>query len=156
MASYVRSRKSLSNASRSLHRIIHSSNKSLPVPISSVLTPIRVSRRRRVVRKPWPVLHLSDWLQTGFSNPYNGFYFLGGCQLNSLQQAEAILSDFWSKQERAEGQKPKDPARTIPFYIHGDEGRGQLRRPFLVVSFQPVIGWTGDGDNVNCKKYFGY
>ena len=155
MASYARSEKNLSNASRNLNGLIHRKNKTLGVRITSVLTPIRVSRRRRVQQRPWPVLHLADWLETGFKSPYAGFYFLGGLKLNNLVEVESLLSDFWEKHSSVEGNKPAIPSRTIPILVHGDEGRGQAKRPLLVVSFQPIIGWTG-ADNVNSKKYFGF
>ena len=154
MASYARSEKNMSNASRNLNGLIHRKNKTLGVRITSVLTPIRVSRRRRVQQRPWPVLHLEDWLETGFKSPYSGFYFLGGLKLNNLVEIESLLSDFWGKHSNVEGNKPAIPSRTIPVLIHGDEGRGQAKRPLLVISFQPIIGWTG-ADNVNSRKSFG-
>ena len=49
------------------------------------------------------------------------------------------------------GEGPETPSRCIPLFLHGDEGRGQCKRPVLVVSFQCVIGWSGD-ENVNSKK----
>ncbi|CAL1128522.1 unnamed protein product [Cladocopium goreaui] len=157
MASYARSEKNLSNASRNLNGLIHRKNKTLGVRITSVLTPIRVSRRRRVQQRPWPVLHLADWLETGFKSPYAGFYFLGGLKLNNLVEVESLLSDFWEKHSSVEGNKPAIPSRTIPILVHGDEGRGQAKRPLLVVSFQPIIGWTGadnmyapDGASLQC------
>ena len=153
MASHAR-RGNLSNASRSLHALIHRKNKTLPIPITSVTTPIRLSRRRKVMERPWPVLHLSDWLRVGFNNPYDGFYFLGGLKMDNLKSVESMLDNFWKKNAYMEGDAPSYPKRTFPFMLHGDEGRGLAKRPLLVVSFQPVIGWTG-GDNVNSTKYLG-
>jgi hypothetical protein len=31
----------------------------------------------------------------------------------------------------------------IPIYIHGDEGRGLLKRPYMVISWQCVVGHGG-------------
>lgn len=47
--------------------------------------------------------------------------------------------------------------KELPLILHGDEGkgRGQAKRPLLVVSFQPVIGWTSS-DNVSSTKYLGH
>ena len=42
----------------------------------------------------------------------------------------------------------------VPIILHGDEGRGQCKRPLLILSFQPVLGWSGE-DHVNSKKFFG-
>ena len=35
------------------------------------------------------------------------------------------------------------PRACIPYHIHGDEGRGQLKRPYMVVSWQCVISHHG-------------
>lgn len=154
MASYAKSEQNLANASRNLHGLIHRKKKTLPVPITAVTCPIRVSRRRKVMERPWPVLHLTDWLDVGFGHPYHGFYFLGGHKVTQIEQVEAMLSSFWEKYSSlADGEHPLDAKRSIPFFIHGDEGRGQCKRPLLVVSFQMLLGWDGGGDHVNSTKF---
>lgn len=155
MAAYARSEKNLSNASRNLNALIHRKGKTLPVPITPVLCPIRVSRRRNVMERPWPVLHLSSWLKIGFEHRrFNGFYFLGGHDLTQIDEVESMLGVFWDRYSAIDTHQPPHPRRTIPIYIHGDEGRGQCRRPLLVVSFQPILGWHGGGDHVNSTKLF--
>lgn len=157
MASYARRNPSLSNASRNLHALIHKKKKTLPIPITSVTAPVRVSRRRRVQSRPWPVLHLSSWLQKSFeSRLYGGFYFLGGNTLDNVPAVEDMLKRFWERFANVEpGDVPHTPARTIPYLLHGDEGRGQCKRPLLVISFQPVFGWTGE-EHVNSTKRLGF
>ncbi len=66
-----------------------------------------------------------------------------------------MLQRFWSRHAFVDASLPEFPRQTIPFLIHGDEGRGQCKRPVLVVSFQPIIGWSGE-DHVNSSKYFAY
>lgn len=72
---------------------------------------------------------------------YRGMQVLGGHRLEDLPAIESMLSQFWSRYQY------QDPAvapivltRTIPLFVHGDEGRGQVKRPLMVVSIQPILG----------------
>ena len=58
--------KKLKNASRGLFNYIHEQGKTLPVPLSAVMAPVRgKSRHKHIERtRPWPVLFLSDWVRT--------------------------------------------------------------------------------------------
>lgn len=67
---------------------------------------------------------------------------------------ESMLSRFWSRYAKIDGVHVPYPSRTVPWMLHGDEGRGQCKRPLLVVSFQPVIGWSGE-EYLNSTKCFG-
>ena len=112
------------------------------------MTPLRArrfARRCKVLREPWPVLHLRDWVRTAFQAPWLGAFFLAGHRLPDLQKAKDLLEQFWERHFFADGQRPRSPRRTIPYYIHGDEGRGQAKRPVEVISFQPVLPWSGEG-----------
>ena len=125
MASYGGKKTSASNASRNLNGLIHREGKTLPVPITAVPCPIRVSRRRKVMEQPWPVLHLSSWLKIGFEHRhYKGFYFLGGHDVSNIGAVEKMLAGFWEKYSAIDTSQPPNPKRTIPFCLHGDEGRG--------------------------------
>lgn len=159
IATFARRNPSLSNASRNLNAVIHRRGKTLAVPISSVLTPVRVSRRRKVEVRPWPVMFLSDWLKLCFENRrYGGFYWLGGHTMDQLPEVETMLERFWDRYSQLgpmeSSQCPSNPSRCIPFLLHGDEGRGQCKRPLLVLSYQPLLGWHGE-DLVNSKAIFG-
>ena len=103
MASYARPG-NLSNASRSLHALIHRKDKTLPIPITSVNA--RLARHRKVMQRPWQVLHLSDWLRVGFNNPYDDFYFLGGLKMDNLKSVESMLDNFWKKHAYMEDDAP--------------------------------------------------
>lgn len=158
MARGIRHSKNLKNASRTLQNFIHKKGKTLEAAISMVDTPLRVravSKRKKVEVRPWPVLPLQAWLRAGFAEPFHGFYFLGGFQLDSVSEAKALLESFWEKHRFVDSDMPKYPSSTIPFYIHGDEGRGQGKRPILVLSYQPILGWKEDGDHVNSKGFLG-
>ncbi|CAL1155950.1 unnamed protein product [Cladocopium goreaui] len=122
------------NVSRNLHFYIHKKNMTLPVATSSVVIPIkaRVSRRFAVARKPWPVFHLSSWIKTAMeTKPFEGFFLLAGMKLDKLAQAEDALELFWSRYKAVDPNTPDYPRRTLPFYIHGDEGRSQVKRNTL-------------------------
>lgn len=144
------------NHSRNLYGYIQKKGKALPVPVSTVTTPIRVSRRRKMELRPWPVMHLSSWAKIVLEQ-YGGFFFFGGMTLNNLPDVEAMLSGFWDKYQKAEGESTEHPTRTIPYMLHGDEGRGRCKRPVLIVSFQGALGWKKDAnlsmdDLLNSKK----
>jgi hypothetical protein len=47
---------------------------------------------------------------------------------------------------------PEHPEITIPFFIHGDEGRGQCKRAVLVLAAQPVFGWGGENSITSHKQ----
>ena len=139
-----------------MHGYIHQKGKTLPVAISTVTIPMktRVSRRFAIARRPWPVFHLC-WIQTGMEmNEFRGFFFLGGLKLDQLVAAENALELFWDRYKVVDANSPRNPRRTIPFFIHGDEGRGQVKRPLLIISFQCLMSWTGT-EKVNSTKSFG-
>lgn len=147
------------NASRNLYHYIKKQRMSLPVQVSTVDAPVRVSRRRVSSRKPWPVMLLSSWAKEVLEG-YGGFFFFGGLTIDDLEQVETTLARFWNRFEKADGESTPHPTRTIPFFVHGDEGRGQLKRPVLVLSFQALLGWKKDvhltmDDLLNSKKILG-
>ena len=147
-----------SNASRNLGKFIFSTNKALKVTVSAVQTPLKArafSRTRQIETEPWPVFYLSDWLKVSFADPYRGFYWLGGFRLENLDLAGQLLAEFWQKYRHVDPNMdfPEVPSRTLPLYLHGDEGRGQCKRPIMVISYQPLLGWTGN-ETVNAKGCF--
>lgn len=144
-----------SNCSRGLHGFIHRTGRTLRVQIDAVQTPIKISHRRKVGTRPWPVCYLSSWCKVCMEDrKYAGFFLLGGHHVyNDVEKIESMLLNFWNRYLRVDPQEemPPSPERTIGFYIHGDEGRGQGRRPLLIISFQPIIPWCGENE-VNSKK----
>ena len=85
-----------------------------------------------------------------FGEPqYNGFFFLAGHSLDRMSVAEGILERFWDRYKFVDPVvMPKDPKRTLPVYIHGDEGRGSVKRPIMIISVQPAISAKGE-DTIN-------
>lgn len=146
--------KGSSNASRHLNKFLVRNKHALAVPITHVMTPLRsrrFSRRRKEVVQPWPVLHLRDWIQVAFRAPFFGHFLLGGRQVQEIGLVEAMLTQFWNRYEFEAGMMPHTPSRTIGLFLHGDEGRGQCKRPILNVAFQPIISWAGE-NTVNLQK----
>ena len=158
MADIVRRDHKKRNLSRGLFNLIHRKNKTLPIPVTNVTIPVKtkVSRRISVAPKPWPVFHLSDWITTCFNVPeFSGFFVLGGKKVDQLQDVEAMLSRFWDRYVHVDRDSlPQVPARTVPFFLHGDEGRGLVKRPIMILAFQPVVGWGGESHS-NTIKYPG-
>lgn len=115
------------------------------------------SRHNKRAEYVWPVLHLSSWLKTSFEDPYGGFFWLGGLRVqDELAEIKNSLKVFWEHYQHVDvgdggGEPPQRPECTIPFFLHGDEGRGQVKRPILVISYQPLMSW-GNIDNVNSSK----
>ena len=88
----------------------------------------------------WPCLLLSDWLRAGFEEPFGGHFFLGGYRMvDEMESIKQMFSEFWARYKFHSATPPPDPERTIPVYLHGDEGRGQVKRPVKVISYQPCI-----------------
>jgi len=88
----------------------------------------------------------------GFNTPFEGFFFLGGKKVDQLREVEDQLSKFWQHYKYVDSDVPSSPKRTLPIYLHGDEGRGLVKRPILILAFQPIIGW-GAKKQVNTIKY---
>ena len=82
-------------------------------------------------------------------------FFLGGLTLENLPSVHGMLSRFWERYSHVEDVvEVAHPSTTIPWFLHGDEGRGLGKRPLLVISYQCCIGYTGE-ENINSKKNFG-
>ena len=135
------------NACRNLHRMLQDEKLSLPVSISIIDVPIRDlkrKRRRRIVG--WPVLRLSDWAQCALGR--GGPLLLAGHCLEDEPAWRGELKRFWDQYSLIDGHHPLfssgiDTSCTIPFLIHGDEGRGRNKQPLLTISFQGILSHYG-------------
>ena len=57
-----------------------------------------------------------------------------------------MLSIFWTKFLKSNPEvdlQGVNPEVAIPVCVHGDEGRGKVRRPIMVLAFQPMVSWLG-------------
>ena len=136
------------NESRALHGLIHRTGRTLNVAVHSVHTPIKILKGKpRVEVCNYPVLFLSSWVQQILRS--GGQMLLGGFRLQDSAGYIAMFSSFW---ERFRFVRPDldlytrqdwDHSMCIPVAYHGDEGRGKLKRPILILAFQPLISFKG-------------
>ena len=140
---------SRSNVCRNLHRLLKRSGAQYPVPLTTVPVSIRL-------RKPkphsevidWPIIRISDWAQVLLQ--MNPKFLLGGHRMEDIDGWKMMLCTFWDMYRMIDEQHPMyctsdhpPPSNTIPYCLRGDEGRGLRNKPFLVESFQAVIGLDG-------------
>lgn len=64
------------------------------------------------------------------------------------KQVAFTLAIFWGTFQQCDPNHPvftdgTDLETAIPYMIHGDEGRGLRRQPFMVQAWQPVLSWKG-------------
>ena len=130
-----------SHICRNLHTTVRQFKRLLPVKMSTVQTHVRLSKRRiQEVRVAYPVLHLSDWVECNFN--LGGHFFTAGLGLDKADQFQQELIDFWKKFTAAEPgfDLPQSQwGESIPLAIHGDEGRGRLKQPVMVMATQTII-----------------
>ena len=148
------------HACEKLHRVIAKEKRKLDVKISRVPLWVRYSRKRLAPAfVHYPVLRMPDWVETIFKN--GGHFFLGGRSMDMWPQVQNELLHFWSAYKKIDSDFPlyKDmPERKlgscIPVAIHGDEGRGRLHNPVMVVALQTLLPLVGK--KTNMQGYLAY
>ena len=104
------------------------------------------------------VIRLKDWMT--FIVRHNVIHMMVGLYNSDKDREGAILRKFWENYRVVQpnhmmwtlvdsGQL--DTSRTIPLLLHGDEGRGRKRCPFLVLSWHSVLGFGTDLANKTRK-----
>ena len=95
----------------------------------------------------WPTLSMASWIQVlGESFPE---FMLGGFRMDQEREWRSLLSWFWDMYYQINPTHPiyelagADHACTIPYMLHGDEGRGLRSLAFMVESWQFVISHLG-------------
>ena len=138
------------NQCRNLHKLVHKRGYTLPVKIESVETPVRVlSGKRRVAVVPYPVIHLSEWAAYLLNS--NGYekILLAGYELADEKNWRRTFSCFWKRYRKVRPHlelfsvPDTDLSMCIPYGLHGDEGRGKMKRPIMCLSFQPIVSHRG-------------
>ena len=83
---------------------------------------------------------------------YKPTLLLGGYILEEVDAWTNMFRNFWDDYKVVNAAHPcfNDSlawegglSRAVPFMVHGDEGRGLHRRPFLLISIQPLISHLG-------------
>lgn len=126
--------KSLNNAERDLHKLFRENDMVMPVPVDD----LEASTGLNV-----PCIPFAHWFP--FLMERKPEYLLGGFPVGPT--SELLLGAFW-RQMRASMpdheiflmHSEATLARTVPWYLHMDEGVGQRRRAVLVVAGQAVFG----------------
>ena len=119
---------------------------SLAVDISQVVLTIKDLRQSQETKVAWPVIKLSAWVKLGLER--GGEMMLGGHTISNESGWRALLRTFWSRYKLVDDSHPLfnsklDPEVVLPFYLHGDEGRGRVKKPLLTISFQMVLSHYG-------------
>ena len=146
------------NECRNLHALIHQTGKTLPVTVETVRIKIRILKGKvRTEEVEWPVLYLSEWARTIFAS--GGHMLLAGHSLNETDTFGSVFGTFWDRYRFVDPDHSiYDGSRNVRFAIpvacHGDEGRGKLKRPIMILSYQPLISVLGPR-YVNSSGYLG-
>ena len=167
----ARSRKSKSgrarghNASRDFHRWVHRAGKTFQVNISKVKIPRNIKKKNKFGRKVntdtvmmHSVIHLSSWLEAVMKTFPD--FFLGGYSFLDDHLWMNMFGDFWKHFRSVCPSHPiyskteAERSCTIPFAIHGDEGRGLSKVPLMVISFQVLIPSSGP-ENLSSTQCLG-
>ena len=128
-----------SNSERDMHNTLDKFGLGLEIP----LTPLHLSDQKKDI----PVLRLRDW--AAYLLRFNVWHLVCGLMAPNEQREKAVLRSFWHK---FRCQNPRHPIfelaaegkicldRVAPCVLHGDEGRGQKRQPFLVCNYHSLLG----------------
>ena len=114
----------------------------LPVPLTAIEKTPGVR-----FQGEFKVISLRSWAQ--FLVDYNLWYTLVGLNRTDTERERAILGEFWRRYKAAHpsheiwetmDRHSVDPRRCCPMLLHGDEGRGRKKAPFLVCAYHSFIG----------------
>ena len=145
------------NACRTIRRLIkRTPGVALKIPVNVFEIHVKLRKPVRVLKTFWPMLTVSDWVRYLVSHKPQ--LLLAGSSVDGAWRD--TFSGFWRKYRQIDGSHPIysesfDYSSCIPILLHGDEGRGHLRRPFLVLSFQCLIGHQGL-ETVNDTSLLGF
>lgn len=130
-----------------MHTLIHKAGITLPLRIHTVEIPVR--RKKPKLRKLWvhyPVILPRTWMT--YLLECHSKLLLGGHSIEDETLWKGELSQFWKLYLKTDPQHPMNfggppQDRTVPLYIHGDEGRGKYHMPLMVQCIQPAISFKG-------------
>jgi len=137
------SRCSQKNSERDVERVSRQYKLQLPVPM-------RELQKSPGVRYmgTFHVIALEDWMQ--FIVDHNLFHILCGLNQPDHKRERAILREFWKLYRAANPNHQMwdmidrhniQLSRLAPMLLHGDEGRGRKKMPFLITSYHSMIGF---------------
>ena len=105
---------------------------------------IKLRKPIRIAKVFWPILRMDHWVQYLVAHK-PGILLAGHSLQGNWRQ---VFETFWAKYKVIDPNHPiyaqkLDVQGCIPIMFHGDEGRGHLKRPYLVIAWQPVVGFCG-------------
>ena len=95
----------------------------------------------------WPMLRVGAWVKHILMTKPK--VLLAGGTLSEPLSWQISLQKFWQCYREI---RPNHDAfllgkdqlqNTIPIMVHGDEGRGLGRKPFMVLGWQPMVSFKG-------------
>ena len=142
------------NSERDVTRIAKRYRLRLPVPLT-------VLEKTRGVRYTgdFRVISLRSWAQCIVD--HNLWYSVVGLNAPDPTREKAILREFWKLFREGNpshdiwqviDEKSIDVGVLCPFLLHGDEGRGRKRAPFLICAYHSMIGKGTDAANLARTK----
>lgn len=145
------------NSERDGQKLMKKLNLALPVEMSTLQKAPGVQYDGHIC-----VLKLESWVK--FILSINAWHVFCGLHAPDERRERAILSHFWKLYREYEpahamwslvDQGKLDVSRCAPLLLHGDEGRGRKRTPFLVLSWSCVLGFgTLLANSLRKKKHF--
>ena len=142
--------RSKTNACRNLHLLMEKTpGCRLPLEIDVVKISIRRVRPVRIVQAWWPQLKMKTWLRYLFLNKPE--FLLAGHKFEAHHLWQRDFETFWHHYRLYDNGHPVfrtnlDLKFCIPYFIHGDEGRGLARKPLMCISWQPTVSHKGLGE----------
>ena len=143
------SRCALSNSERDCQNVVETFKLALPIPFTNLPKTLGVR-----YSGDFQALKLESWCE--FMVAHNCWHIMCGLAKPDHPRECAILSEFW-KRFRALYPNHQlwasnlDWSRTAPLLLHGDEGRGRKKAPFLVCSWRSALGLGTDAANKSRK-----
>ena len=136
------------NICRNLHRLLAHADFTLQVEISNITISVRHTRSRKIMDIPWPTMTLTSWVRFVMQKQ-GGQILLSGHHISQVGLWKRALKQFWDLYQSVDPDHPTfihalDRTCTLPYFLHGDEGRGRSKQPLLVVSFQGIFSHYGD------------
>ena len=147
MSKVARAGASNTNATRNLLRLLKSAGVMLPLKPELIQITIKRKRKQNRVERMWfPVIPMRQWVTCLLHECPQ--LLLAGHRLEDRIAWEHVFHNFWACYQQLDSQHPFFGSgiswgRGIPYLIHGDEGRGLRKVPWMVEAWQLLISHAG-------------
>lgn len=117
----------------------------IPIPLTTIPKTLGVRYTGE-----FQALKLEHWCQ--FLVDKNCWHMVCGLVRPDPERERAILTEFWTRfralhPDHGLFATDRDWSRTVPLLLHGDEGRGRKKAPFLICSYHSVLGLGTEAAN---------